>query len=106
MNTVFPSARESSREHSYHRRQDQHADSQWQQDLPSYFHELIEAIARKRAAIPDVHIHRSSDLRGKPENILDTVAHRRGKQEQADRPEQRAESGKADRLHPEIWMLR
>src|SRR5580704_18046300 len=88
------------------RRQDEDADSNRQLHLPSYFHELIEAVAGERGPIPDVQIHKSSHLRDEPINILNAVSHWRHEQDQADQAKHRTKPSQANGLHPEVRMLR
>src|SRR5580693_197302 len=92
--------------HSQNSRQDEHTNSDWQQHLPSYLHELIEAVARERGAIPDIEIHEASHLRDEPEDVLHAVAYRRRKQYQSDQSQHGSESCKANGLQPEVRMFR
>src|SRR5580692_5379477 len=86
--------------------QDENADSDGQQHLPSNFHELVEAVARERGAIPDIQIHKASHLRDEPEDVLNAIAHRRRKQYQSDQTQSGSESCQANRLNAEVRMLR
>src|ERR1700733_1580797 len=90
----------------YARRQNQNAQSQRQQNLPSHFHELVKAVPRERATIPDIEVHKSRDLRGKPEDILHSNSNSGNQQHQPDQSENRAESCESNRLNPEERMLR
>src|SRR5271169_2412379 len=91
---------------SQNSRQNENTNSDGQQHFPSYFHELIEAVARERGAIPDIEIHEASHLRDKPEDVLNAIAHRRRKQYQSDQTQNGSESCQANRLNAEVRMLR
>src|SRR5580692_1055727 len=92
--------------YSQNSREDKHADPDRQQHLPSYFHELIEAVTRERGAIPDIQIHEAPHLRDEPEDILNAIPYRRHEQDEADESQHGAESGQANRLDSKVRMLR
>src|ERR1700689_539928 len=87
------------------RGQNQNAQTQGQQDFPSYLHELVKAISRERATIPDIEVHERGNFRREPENILHPQADRRIEQDQSDEGEQDAKYGEADGLNAEQGML-
>src|SRR5271155_3890481 len=86
--------------------QNENAQPHGQQDLPSHLHELVKAISRERATIPDIEIHECSNLRRKPENILYANSHCRNEHYQANQTKRNAESGQTDGLNPKERMLR
>src|SRR6266436_5145635 len=85
----------------YTGRQNQNAQSHRQQNFPSHFHELVKAITRERATIPDIEVHEPGNFRREPENVLHSKADRRIEQNQADQAEHEAESRQADGLNAE-----
>src|SRR5580693_83822 len=91
---------------SYTRRQNQNAQPHGQQDLPSHLHELVKAISRERATIPDIEVHERGNFRREPENVLHANSHCRNEHYQANQTEHYAESGKTDSLNPKERMLR
>src|SRR5579863_1686348 len=91
--------------HSQNSGQNENTNSDWQQHFPSNFHELIEAVARERGAIPDIEIHETGHLRDKPEDVLNAIAHRRCKQYQSDQTQNGSEPCQANRLNAEVRML-
>src|SRR6516164_9677843 len=82
-----------------------HSDSSWQQNFPSHFHQLIEAIAREGAAVPDVEIHECGNLGGEPENILHPVAYGRNEEDESDKAKCGAESRETEGLDAEVRVL-
>src|ERR1700716_1984306 len=81
-------------------RQDQNAQSHRQQNLPPYFHQLVKAITRERATIPDVEVHERSNFHREPINILPPLTHGRDEQDQTNQSEDDAESSQANSLNP------
>ncbi len=90
----------------YTGRQNQNAQAHGQQDFPSHLHELVKAISRERATIPDIEVHEPGNFRREPENILNAHADRGNEQNEADQAENDAESREADGLNAEKRMLR
>src|SRR5258708_1705742 len=86
--------------------QNQNSQSHGQQNLPSHLHELVKAITRERATIPDIEVHEPGNFRREPENVLHSHADRRVEENQADQAEHDAESRQADGLDAEQRMLR
>src|SRR5580704_3094924 len=93
-------------EQRYTSRQNQNAQAHGQQDFPSHLHELVKAIARERATIPDIHVHEAGNFGGKPENILNSNTDDRNKENQTDQAKDYAEASQSDGLNPEERMLR
>ena len=91
---------------SYNGGQDQHADSHRQQNFPSYFHQLIEAVARERAAIPDVQYMETATLAMNQKMSCTRSRTGGNEQDQADQRQHRAESAQPDGLNFEERMLR
>src|ERR1700683_1554 len=79
--------------HSDDGSQDQERQTGGQQNFPSYFHELVEAVTRERATIPDVEVHEPGNFGREPENVVHANADGREEQNQTDESENRAESG-------------
>src|SRR5437660_12208759 len=90
----------------YTGRQNQNAQPHGQQDLPSHLHELVKAITRERATIPDIEVHKPGNFRREPENVLHSKTDRWNKENQTDQAEHEAESGKPDGLNSKQGMLR
>src|SRR5580704_17628826 len=90
----------------YTRRQNQNAQAHGQHDFPSHLHELVKAISRERATIPDIEVPEHGNVRREPENILNAHADRGNEKNQADQAENDAESREADGLNAEEGMLR
>src|SRR6202140_5216742 len=80
-------------------RQDQNSQAHRQQDFPSHLHELVKAISRERATIPDIEVHEDGNFRREPENVLNPEAHGRDKENQADQTEHSSKTSKADGLN-------
>src|SRR5580700_9768766 len=91
---------------SYTRRQNQNAQAHGQQDFPSHLHELVKAISRERATIPDIEVHEAGNFRREPENVLHSNAHWGDEQDKTDQGKNNAESREADGLNAEKGMLR
>src|ERR1700684_885081 len=82
-------------------RQNQERQAGREEHFPSYFHELVETISRKRATIPDVEVHEGGNFGREPKNIGNADANGRNEENQTDQSEDHAESGKPHRLHAE-----
>src|ERR1700692_1253234 len=87
-------------------RQDQNSQAHRQQDFPSHLHELVKAISRERATIPDIEVHESGDFCREPENVLHSQAYCGNKQGKTNQAEEHSETSKADSLNAEERMLR
>src|SRR5579863_9210051 len=91
--------------HRHEAAADQQSQSHRKENLPSYFHELVEAITRERATIPDIEVHEPGNFCREPENVADAVADWRNEHGQTDQGEHDSESSQAYRLHAEERML-
>src|SRR5437879_15165 len=84
----------------------EYAQPHGQENLPSYFHELVKAVTRERATIPDIEVHERRNFRDEPVNVLNADANWREEQDQANQSEHYSESRQTDGLNPEVRMLR
>src|SRR6266850_1910373 len=76
-----------------------------QENLPSYLHELVKAVTRERATIPDIEVHERGNFGDEPVNVLNADANWREEQDQANQSEHYSESRQADRLNTKVRML-
>src|SRR5882672_2390743 len=76
-----------------------------QENLPSDFHELVKAVTRERATIPDIEVHERGNFHGEPINVADAFARHGNKQNNAYQSEHGSKGAEAQGLNPEIWML-
>src|SRR5256885_11342445 len=90
----------------YTRGQNQNSQTDRQQDFPSYLHELVKAISRERATIPDIHVHEPGNFGGEPENILHAKTDCGNKKNEANQSENGTEACKPDGLNAKERMLR
>src|SRR5580693_9367320 len=86
--------------------QDQQSQSHGQENLPSDLHELVKAVTRERATIPDIEVHEARNLRAEPVNVADPVADTGNEQDQSDQSEHGAECAESQGLNPEQRMFR
>src|SRR6266446_7443390 len=86
--------------------QNQNTQSHGQQNFPSHFHELVKAITRERATIPDIEIHEAGYFRREPENVLNSKTDRGHEQKEANQSENNAKAREPDGLDAEQRMLR
>src|SRR6266446_10682837 len=90
----------------YTGRQNQNAQPHRQQNLPSHLHELVKAITRERATIPDIEVHKPGNFRGEPENVLHSKTDRGHEQKEANQSENNAKAREPEGLNAEQRMLR
>src|SRR4029077_21197624 len=70
------------------------------------FHQLVKAITRERATIPDVQVHECGNFHREPVNILHPLTDSRDEQNQANQTEDYAESSQANGLNSKKGVLR